>query len=134
MPDTKNRPKTGPHLAAAPQPSPSPEETPAVPQEDLAAIVGEVLRKRGVPQVVASELSHDLVTVIAKSAAKVPAWVLYALITFGLPALMTFYGTYQAITALPPRVDSLEAKQEEQGKQLDRIEALLQGPSSRPRY
>lgn len=147
MPDTKNnkKPQTQPRLVV-PQEAPSPEEGTAYrePARDfdprkanqvaLTELVDQALVKRGVPAPVSAELSGDLAVVLGRAASKVPPWVIYAVITFIGPALLAFYGTWRSIEALPPRVDAIEAKQEAQGKQLDRIEALLQGPTSRPRY
>jgi hypothetical protein len=142
------RPKTQPRPQSLPQPSPSPEESLAAApyreagsfapaklnQVALTDLVDQALIKRGVPAPVASEVSGEMMAVVAKAASKVPAWVVYLAITFLGPALLAFYGTWKAIQALPPRVDTLERVQKEQGAQLNRIEALLQGPTSRPRY
>ncbi len=143
MSETKT--KTGPHLVT-PQSSPSPEEGTAYREEAapfdprkanqaaLSNLVGAALTRKGVPAPVASEVTQELLPVILKAASKVPPWVLYFAIFFGVPALTAFYATWQSIEALPPRVEKLEETQAKQGAQLDRIEALLQGPTSRPRF
>jgi hypothetical protein len=145
---TDKKPKTQPRLVV-PQESPSPEENSVAtvyqePARDfdprkanqvlLSDLINPALLKRGVPAPVAAELSNDLAGVIGKAASKVPSWVIYLAVSFGAPALYAFYETWQSVEALPPRVANVEKIQEEQGKQLDRIEALLQGSTSRPRY
>ena len=121
MSNAQGKTPTGPHLAVAKQPS----------TDDLALLVGEVLKAQGAASG-ASAVSPEHIKLIEAAAKTVPKWVLYAAVTFIGPALTAFYGTYQAISALPPRVDAIEAKITEQGKQLDRLEALLLGASSRP--
>ena len=122
MTTTQSRPPTGPHLAVARQPS----------TDDIALLVAEVLKAQGGTAGASAAMSPDGIKLIEAAAKTVPKWVIYAAVTFIGPALTAFYGTYQAISALPPRVEALEAKLIEQGKQLDRLEALLTGAESRP--
>ena len=121
MSSAQEKAPSGPHLAVAKQPT----------SDDLALLVGEVLKAQGVTSG-ASAVSPEHIKLIEAAAKTVPKWVLYAAVTFIGPALTAFYGTYQAISALPPRVDAIEAKLTQQSKQLDRLEALLLGASSRP--
>ena len=123
MSNAQERAPSGPHNAVPKQPS----------TEDIERVLGLLLKAQSAsPTAEAPAMSAGDLKLIETAAKTVPRWVIYAAVTFIGPALTAFYGTYQAISALPPRVDAIETKLAEQGKQLDRLEALLVGAESRP--
>lgn len=129
------KPKTQPRLVVPQEsPSPDPSEGTRISEAPIANMASAALVRRGVPAPVADELSSDLATVFGKAAAKVPSWVIYLAVTFGAPALYAFYETWKSVEALPPRVAVIEGEVKEVRDELREIKALLQGPTSRPRY
>ncbi len=141
------RNKTQPNLKAVPAKSPSPEE---ILLEQLVPVLSP---KSGAQAQELSKLSPETLQMIGVAYRALPeGWVktaikqhpkaAYTLITTViLPWLLIAWANLKGVVNEPfKRLDRLEEVQAEQGKvqkqqgeQLDRIEALLKGPTSRPR-
>lgn len=121
-----------------------PNSAPVDVRADLARIVEEVLKTKGVPASTAQAVSTDAEQLIQQAARKVPSWVSLAFVVFGVPSLGSFVATAKSVWGMPDRVAKIEAEleaqrkiHEAQGAQLDRIERLLKvevasHPASQP--
>ncbi len=134
------RPKTQPRLVAVPTESPSPEETSL--QEQLAAII----QPKSATEAQKIQLSPEVVQLLNTAyKALPPGWlkmvikenpkmVVFLISTCLLPLLLTTWNSVKGLVNEPfNRLDRLEEIQKKQSDQLNRIEALLQGPTSKPR-
>lgn len=105
-------------------------------QESLRAIVIDVLKARGMPGLQAAQAEAYGEEVVKRAAGKVPSWVGYLFLLFGVPSLGAFYATAQAIWGMPQEVaalkDDLARHVEAEARALAEIKALLTGPASRP--
>jgi len=105
-------------------------------QEPESRFVGEILDKalqsKGLPPQVSNALSSEIAQSLKSAQKQVPPWVLWLLLFFGGPFLITAYNQAQVIWSLPEQVSSIQETVNHQQTQLDRIEDLL-SPTSRPK-